>query len=253
MKKAKIIALLAAFAVACAAWLILNRQIRTEREETVYVSMVVAQSDLEPGAVIDKSMVTSKKIPPKYVPQGGIPEVHIDEVLGKVVKYPIVSGEPVVSERIGEPGEAATGLSALVDDGMRAFSLAVETESGVAGMILPGNRVDILYTYEEPLPALAEESFKRYRCKAEYILQDIEVLAVDQTTDKMYMAVMDQLVLYESVTLSLKPEAAAVLAAFQQSERDGMGKIRLVLRQQGDREIFSQQDIVGRGLEVIKE
>lgn len=250
MKKAKIIALLAALAVACGSWYILSMQLKREREETVYVSVVVAKDNLAVGTVIDETMITYKKIPPKYVQSGAVPEVHADEVFGKVVKYPIVSGEPVVSERIGEQGEAATGLSSLVNSGMRAYSLAVETDSGVAGMILPGNRVDILYSYEEPLPGEEGTSARRYRCRADYILKSIEVLAVDQKTDNVRTDVMGDLMLYESVTLSVTPQDAIMLAAYQQSIQNGTGKIRLLLRKPGDQE---SEDVSAKEIEVTKE
>ena len=53
--------------------------------------------------------------------------------------------EPVLASKITGPGQRAT-LSAALTEGMKAVSIRVNDVLGVAGFVLPGDRVDILLT-----------------------------------------------------------------------------------------------------------
>jgi pilus assembly protein CpaB len=94
---------------------------------------------------------------------------------------------------------------------MRAVSVAVNEIIGVAGFLLPGNRVDVLAT----------KKAGNRNVKAHTLLQDIKVLAVDQTssTDK------NDPVIVRAVTLEVNPQQAEVLIRATQE-----GKVQLTLR-----------------------
>ena len=60
----------------------------------------------------------------------------------RVVLTAIEANEPILSSKITGPGQRAT-LSAMIADGMRAVTIRVNDVDGVAGFVLPGDRVDV--------------------------------------------------------------------------------------------------------------
>jgi pilus assembly protein CpaB len=106
----------------------------------------------------------------------------------------------------------------MVAKNMRAVTVRVDDVIGVAGFLLPGNRVDVLASRRE----------QNRRATAETILREIKVLAVDQTaaTEK------NEPVIVRAVTLEVKPEDAETL--FRAREE---GSIQLTLRNPLDEEI----------------
>jgi pilus assembly protein CpaB len=84
---------------------------------------------------------------------------------------------------------------------------------GVGGFLLPGNRVDVLAT--------KKTGGSSNDAEAETILEDLRVLAVDQTasTDKT------QPVVVRAVTLEMTPEETEILVKAQTE-----GKLQLALR-----------------------
>jgi pilus assembly protein CpaB len=87
--------------------------------------------------------------PVDYVPAGafgGIDEVYPDGVEGtRTVLRIMERHEPLLRLKVTEPGEEA-GLAATLTKGMRAFTLSVDVNSGVAGFLRPGDRVDVYWT-----------------------------------------------------------------------------------------------------------
>jgi pilus assembly protein CpaB len=94
---------------------------------------------------------------------------------------------------------------------MRAVTVRVDDVVGVAGFLLPGNTVDIL----------ASRKRGQGRAITETILQNIKVLAVDQTASSE----SNEPVIVRAVTLEMKPTQAEVL--FQARVE---GSIQLTLR-----------------------
>ena len=58
---------------------------------------------------------------------------------------PLVKNEIVLAAKLASK-EAGAGLPPVIPDGMRAVSVRVNEVIGVAGYVLPGNRVDVLAT-----------------------------------------------------------------------------------------------------------
>lgn len=78
------------------------------------------------------------------------------------------TGEPILAAKITAPGQRAK-LSTALTPGMKAVSIRVNDVLGVAGFVLPGDRVDILLTRSDFVDVL---------------LQGIKVLAIDQMADE---------------------------------------------------------------------
>jgi pilus assembly protein CpaB len=127
-----------------------------------------------------------------------------------------MKGELVLEQRVVEEVNGST-LSAILTPGMRAITVRVNDVIGVGGFLLPGNRVDIL----------ASRKDGSRRAHTNIILEDLKVLAVDQTasTDT------DKPVVVRAVTLELDPKEAEKLVNATEE-----GSVQLALRNPLDEE-----------------
>ncbi len=125
----------------------------------------------------------------------------------------IQHNEPILASRVTGPNQRAT-LSTQLDDGMRAVTIRVDEVRGVAGFILPGDRVDVISTRGE-----GGQDSNAY---ADVLLQDAKVLAVDQLADER----QDKPTIARAVTLQLDVQDAQKVILAQ-----GIGRLSLALRQ----------------------
>jgi pilus assembly protein CpaB len=171
------------------------------------VPVVTAAIDIPFGTKIEARHVRQIQMLAGTEPKGTFAAVTAAE--GKVARASIIAGEILLAERFADAGQGST-LAAVVDKDMRAVTLRVDDVSGVAGFLLPGNRVDVVSAYKEDRET-----------KSETVLQNVRVLAVDQTasTDK------NEPVIVRAVTLEVSPKDAEVLIAAKQR-----GSISLTLR-----------------------
>jgi len=139
-----------------------------------------------------------------------------DVFLGAVVKTGFAAGEPITEARVAKPGDRGF-LAAVLSPNTRAVAIAVTTTSGVSGFVLPGDHVDVLVSHI--LPAQGTE--KRTVNVTETALEDLRVIAVDQTTNDQSSGA----VLAKTVTFEATPKQAEVLNLIEQ-----MGKVSLSLR-----------------------
>ena len=112
-------------------------------------------------------------------PAGTVPEgtfKSMDELLGpqsRVALQSIQPNELILANKITGPGQRAS-LSAVISTGMRAMTIRVNDILGVAGFVLPGDRVDIMLTREvvqnNPI--------------TDILLQNVKVLGIDQKSDQ---------------------------------------------------------------------
>jgi pilus assembly protein CpaB len=118
---------------------------------------------------------------------------------------------------------------------MRALTVSVNNSSGVGGFILPNTRVDVLVTVSSPA--------QKGESTTKIILEDIKVLAVDQTFERKE----DDPVIVQTVTLLVTPEDAEklVLASTE-------GKLQLSLRNTSDRSVRATSGVQLKEL-VVKQ
>ncbi|WP_372832146.1 Flp pilus assembly protein CpaB [Pontibacterium sp.] len=201
-----------AFAVG-AAWIANNwisSQQPTVAKAEVGTPVVLAALDIPYGHGIEKRHLKVVMMPKDVAPTNSFRTV--DDVIGKVSTDIMLPDEVVRVERVSDHLEGAT-LAALIEPNMRAFTVRVNDVVGVAGFLLPGNKVDVI--------ASRSSSGGGKRVITETVLKDIKVLAVDQTarTDK------NDPVVVRAVTLEVTPKQAERLA-----KAKGEGTIQLTLR-----------------------
>ncbi len=138
--------------------------------------VLVARIDLPAGHFLQASDFDWREQPvtmlrPQLYVQGADEPGHL---AGSVLMRSLRVGETIQRTDLVSPRERGF-LAAVLPPGKRSASVAVDEVTGSAGLIFPGDRVDVILTHTV---AEAEEPGRRTLGQA--ILQDIRVLAVDQ-------------------------------------------------------------------------
>jgi len=136
-------------------------------------SIVVAGKPLRFGDELSASALREMPWPDNALPAGAFGKIADLTSSKRVVLMPIDTNEAVLAAKITGPGQRAT-LSAMLSDGMKAVTIRVNDVEGVAGFILPGDRVDILLT----------RTGEKNNAVNDVVIQDVRVLAVDQLADQ---------------------------------------------------------------------
>ncbi|SEQ67050.1 pilus assembly protein CpaB [Solimonas aquatica] len=175
------------------------------------VQVVVAATAINPGAQLRAQDLKLAPWPRNSLPQDSLGK--LEDAAGKYAAQKILPGEPVFRQRLlDKPGNA---LSAQIEPSKRAISVRVNDVIGVAGFLMPGCRVDVLATRVD----------NERRASTRTLLQDIKVLAVDQTAQ----VEKDEPVVVRAVTLEVTPQDAEQLMGATEE-----GTVQLSLRNPDD-------------------
>jgi pilus assembly protein CpaB len=140
------------------------------------VDVVVAAQDIPAGTRLTDGMLRIAPVAPGTLLQGTYTEVS--PLVGYVARYPLSAGEQIAPAKIGLEGEDEDALSQIIPPGLRAFSASVTEVSGVGGLLLPGDWVDVIAVYD---PAEQGSSNSKHSVT---LFQNVEVLAVAQVTEE---------------------------------------------------------------------
>ena len=183
-----------------------------EMDTTVYANTVAAVVDIPKNTVVTGDMVKEVKVPQEYVHPEAVTKVS--EAVGRISTGRIYAGEYVISRSLVEQGQTNQGLAYAIPKGKRAVSIAINEVSGVTGLVMPGDKVDIVVTLD--LSGVTQTG---------YILQGIPVLAVGRKLDAQAETWAKREGMESTFTLAVTPKEAQPLVLA--SER---GSIRLLLR-----------------------
>jgi pilus assembly protein CpaB len=170
--------------------------------------ILTAAMNLPLGTQIGTRHVASIEMIPGQEPAGTFhDEKDID---GKITAVNVPAGQLLMASMFAKEGESA--LAANVAKDKRAVTVRVDDVIGVAGFLLPGNRVDVVATRKDDRTQVVT---------SETILNNIKVLAVDQSA----AANSNEPVVVRAVTLEVTPEEAETLL-----KGKAAGAIQLALR-----------------------
>jgi pilus assembly protein CpaB len=180
-------------------------------------AVVVAARDLTFGETLEPDDMKVAMFPAGSIPEGSYGLE--DSLLGQVTKVFLMENEPILDSKLSSKGG---GLSLLISPTMRASSIQVDKVSGVSGFVLPGDRVDVIWT--------GKDETKSRETVAKTILQNVEILAAGEKTEEKG----NMVITVQSVTLLVYPEGAQALALASND-----GKLQLALRNPTDDEILA--------------
>jgi pilus assembly protein CpaB len=158
-----------------------------------------------------------------------------DKLVGRVAVTNIAVREPITETRLAPEGTAA-GLSAIIPEGYRAMTVAVNDVVGISGFIMPGTLVDVVVVIDPQ-----QSNGVQQGPISKIVLQNIKVLANGQNIDKPENQRDANSV--KAVTLLVTPEQAEKLA-LASSE----GKLQLMMRNSIDQDDEQTKGVDKRGL-----
>jgi pilus assembly protein CpaB len=212
------------------AWL--NRQAEArlrslEAQKPVAIAtrmLVVASRPLRFGNELTPSVLRELPWAGDALPQGAFASIKELTADGKrIVLTAIETNEPVLNTKITGSGQRAT-LSALISDGKKASTIRVNDVDGVAGFVLPGDRVDVILSRQLDKGSAVND----------VVLKNAKVLAIDQLADER----ADKPSLAKAVTLEVDIGGAQKLSLAGQ-----IGTLSLALRKAGDSEPVDSRPI----------
>lgn len=204
--------------------------------------VLVAKRALTAGTIITADALGFQPWPKELVQDAYFIEGEADmnKLLGTVVRYPITAGGPVTQGSLVSPGDRGF-LAAALGPGMRAVTVPVSANTGVAGFVFPGDHVDLVLTQE-----VSGEGDGAALKIAETVLRNLRVLATDQitetTTDENGKTVVNQ---SSTVTLEVTPKIAEKVAVVQT-----IGTISLVLRSLADNQAELERAIASGDVKI---
>lgn len=191
----------------------------SKQGEIATAKVVVAKTEMAPGAPITPETITVADWPRASVPKGAFADAAL--LKDRVVNTGLSAGEPVLESKLAPQGSKG-GLSAVITPGKRALTVSVNEIVGVAGFALPGNYVDIMVNTQDD----------RGSPISKIVLEKILVLAVAQEAERDPTKPK----VVNAVTMELTPEEAEKLDLAR-----SIGSLSLVLRNQLDSEDLASE------------
>jgi pilus assembly protein CpaB len=199
--------------------------------EIPLTKVVVAGTALQFGNVLRREHLRLVDWPAATVPAGAF--ASFDELLSaeeqRVILRPVEPNEPILKSKVSGFGGRAI-LSSLVAPDMRAMTIRINDVTGVAGFVLPGDRVDILLTRERGGSPVTD-----------IFMQNIKVLGIDQDANQA----RQQPGVVRAITFEVTPTQAQKLVLSQR-----VGSLSLALRHTTNVDAIKPETISIRDLRI---
>ncbi|HST44551.1 MAG TPA: Flp pilus assembly protein CpaB [Luteimonas sp.] len=194
------------------------------RDDRAMTQIAVPASDLPQGTVITESDLQLRRIPSDLVPADAVTADNFGEYAGRMLRAPVRGGAPLSAAALVPLYDQ---FSRVIPKGKVAYTLSVDENNSISGMIAPGDLIDILLmmdgdTGEEGGPG----------AQVFPLLDQIKVLATGSrvgeriTPDGQVAPTVDG---FSSVTLELDRYQANQLAIASKA-----GTLRVLLRELND-------------------
>ncbi len=220
-------------------FLILNMAQSSLHKASNAVTVAVANVDIPEGKVMQRNFITTKEIPSAYVQRGAFvlsKGDNVADIENLVTRVSISKDDQITRSSLASLSPDA-GISLKVTPNYRAFIL--EVDNTVSNLVKPGDKVDILLTFEASLKGTTQKENM-----AATILQNILVLGVgsnlgqgldaaskaaNSEKEANAAAFSDRSVL----SLALTPLEAQYLALAKEE-----GELTIIVRSSGDSKMY---------------
>jgi pilus assembly protein CpaB len=141
------------------------------------MAVLVATHPVPAGTLLRPEDIRWKDIGPNEIKAGNLVRGQVSELefIGAITRRPFAADESLVASDLVKPSERQF-LAAVLKPGTRAVSISVDAPQSAAGLILPGDQVDVILTQSFG-ESVADTSRKSV---AETVLRNVRVIAVDQ-------------------------------------------------------------------------
>jgi pilus assembly protein CpaB len=139
--------------------------------------IIVAGDLLQAGSLLQPGDLGSAAVPLTAAPAGATLDTPANRsgLIGSLIRLAVSPGAPIMSDAIIRPGDHGF-LAGVLAPGMRAVTVGVDAVSGAAGLIWPGDHVDVVLTQtlDDQTVPLGQ------RIAAELVLVNVRVIATGQ-------------------------------------------------------------------------
>lgn len=200
-------------------------ELQAEREQLQkhyrLINVVVAKADLPSGSLLSSQTVAVREVPITFLHADAVRSEQWSEIAGRVLSRAVRGGETILSSHLAQG--AGAGFSAQLPEGMRALTFPVDEEASIAGMLAPGDRIDLLFT-----TAAANDSVTLP------LLFSVPVIATGLRTQANAHSLPDRLQSgpFRTITVAVTPADAAKITLAQEA-----GRITVALRRPNDQAI----------------
>jgi len=217
MQKRSLIVLVLGVVIALGTALSLRSRVAGEDASVGKEQVLVAAADIPAGTFVraDANLIMvdwpKDNITPGMITSATAKTADFN---GAVARRAITKGEAIQANTLVRSTEGGF-MSAVLEPGKRAVSIAVDATTGNAGFIFPGDRVDLILTHTFNKTANNEMR------ASETFIENVRILAVDQSLDNPE----NKAILAKTVTLEVSPKQAEEINVAKD-----LGKISLSLR-----------------------
>lgn len=203
------------------AWLDLHPA-RPHQAASHKILLLATAHPLRAGSLIQPADFTSLVETGAKPPLGAVLDTPFNRssYTGAMVRRPLGADAPIMASAVIRPGDHGF-LAAVLQPGMRAVSVGVDAVTGTAGLIWPGDHVDLLLTQQLSAPNLPPSK----SVAAETVLSDVRVIAIDQRLVQGANAKGGARGLARTVTLEVTPDQAERVAVAAH-----LGPLSLIVR-----------------------
>ncbi|MCA9462712.1 MAG: Flp pilus assembly protein CpaB [Nitrospira sp.] len=200
-------------------WLQGQRMVEVAAPEEVViegVEVAVAKADIPWGTLLTEDAIRMVPYPEDSVPQGHFTDPK--SLKGRVILTNLKKHEAVLSSKLAPIDIKTGGVAAVMDPNKRAMAVKVNEIVGLPGFVQPGDRVDVMATFENPTGKKGQDDQI-----TKVVLENTLVLATDT---QMQRAKGDEAPApVKVITLEVSLDEAEKLAMAENG-----GKLRLALR-----------------------
>jgi len=201
---------------------VISRQ-PTDSVETVQVLSAIVE--IQPGTPLDDMNTKFVEMAVTSVPEGAVTDIK--EIDQRYLKVPVMAGDWILQTKLTE----SRGAEASIPDGMGIVTIPVDATTSHSGMLLPGNRIDLLLTY-------GDSSSGECIQKTITVLEFVEVFAVD---NRVYGIDKSGDAQAKNITLLVAPEQGkAVTLAGKVGTLSTMMRARNGANEKGQAEISEE-------------
>lgn len=205
-----------------------------EKEFRDKVAVVSVAEDIKQNDLIMVKNLRKKVVPRKYMSPNAVSWKEHTTLQGTKALVNIVEGQVITWDFV-EVTTLQRTFADKLDSTQRAITMSVDEFTGVAGNIMPGDRVDVMGMFNVP------EASGRNRTVVKTLLQCVPVLSVGYRGARMQQT-------YNSITLQVSPLEAELLF-FAESQ----GTFKYVLRNRENIAIEDMEMIDFYNLQVVEQ
>lgn len=211
-----------------------------KKDDSGVTRVLVATTEINPGMRVDETNSVFKEWPSNAIPQGAV--TSSDQIENRALMAFAIPGEILLEAKFGEEG--VFGASNEIPEGMRLATVSVNLTKIHSGLIMPGDHVDLVLTYQ------SKSGSQGVKSRTITILENVEIFATDSKRTSNRASANGAEIKAKNISLLVTPEQYQVCML-----AESKGQLTLSLRNAHDTEfsntapveddIFDTQKIPG--------